>query len=188
MHVVLPVKLDGLLVGEQRTFEAVSFTEKRFHREIHVLLMMLGRIHLERKRLCCWKKLEDHSLHSCLHAQGALFSIPRRKDSLSLTAWPQIPPDKAATTADSLQNDLRPRGLVWEHFFYTCPCAPVISRANHKLPLILSDHMDCSLPGILSLGFSRQEYRVGYHPLHSPVHHLLKIKGNKSTWQVTLIK
>lgn len=89
--------------------------------------MMLGRIHLERKWLCCWKRLEDHSLHSCLHAQVALFSIPRRKVSLSLTAWPQIPPDKVATTADSLQNGLRPRWLVWEHFFYTCPCEPACS-------------------------------------------------------------
>ena len=112
LHVVPPVKLDGLLVGEQKTFEVVSFTEKRFHREIHVLLMMLGRIHLERKRLSCWKKLEDHSLHSCLHAQVALFSVPRRKIPLSLTAWPQIPPEKVATTTDSLQNGLRPRWLV----------------------------------------------------------------------------
>lgn len=115
-HFVPPIKLDGLLVGEQRTFEIVSFIEKRFHREIQVLLMMLRRIHLERKRLSCWKKLGDHSLHSCLHAQVALFSIPRRKFSLSLAAWPQIPPEKVGITTDSLQNGLRPHRLVYEHF------------------------------------------------------------------------
>ena len=61
------------------------------------------------------------------------------------------------------------------HFLLRCMKVKSESEVAQLCPA-LRDHMDCSLPGSLSMGFSRQEYWSGL-PLPSPME--VKTKVNK---------